>query len=294
MIYVRRSRVPIPADLDGDESLAARELRSNLPHAKQGRKEKLSFNVYREQAVLAALVALFRRKCAYCEGDDGAGDIEHFRPKGRIWVWEISRGNATGKRKYLTGLGYWWLAADWNNLLLACGHCNSQRRHEMIDGSYQVLGKSDYFPVEDERKRARSPASLRNEKPLLLNPCRDDPSKHLAFSDDGAIHPIHSGKRARRAKVTIDGYGLNRLALLQARANAKVFWDVSLLNLTDFVVYGEGRASTAEATYVELLSAMSESKRFSAFARHVISPGLAALQPRLDQLFPNARMSTLA
>jgi hypothetical protein len=70
--------------------------------------------------------------------------------------------------------GYWWLAVRWDNLVPACGMCNTY--------------KTDRFPLEGSR--AISPQdgsdleSLQDlEKPLVLHPLVDEPEDHLDFDD---------------------------------------------------------------------------------------------------------------
>lgn len=98
---------------------------------KQGKRTDESFTVYKEKAVREALRKMCYGKCAYCESRITAiysGDIEHFRPKGN----------------------YYWLAADWENLLFACPFCNQTYTHEIAeDGKIKevVQGKLDQFPL---------------------------------------------------------------------------------------------------------------------------------------------------
>lgn len=290
MIRVRRARVAVPVDLKDANSPGGRELRANLDWHKQGHREKFSFKAYQRQSVREALDELFHLKCAYCEMRTGA-DIEHFRPKGQVWVWEELRGKRTGKRKAIPNSGYWWLAADWNNLLLSCVLCNSQRKHKLPTVGYQVRGKSNYFPVQDEKKRAKSPSSRLADKSLLLDPCREDPSKHLLFFSDGRIEPAYSGKRALRASITIEACGLDRLQLVQERAKAHIWWSLAILTLQDFVVSGSGNRALVEQAYCALLWAISDEGSFSAFARQHIVPKLTPIRQDLDRLFPNATPS---
>jgi hypothetical protein len=66
------------------------------------------------------LAVLFHNKCAYCESNYAAvitGDVEHYRPKGRI--------KASDKKAIWPG--YYWLALTWENLLTSCKICNEKR-----------------------------------------------------------------------------------------------------------------------------------------------------------------------
>ena len=53
------------------------------------------------------------------------------------------------------------------------------------------------------------------EEPLLVDPCRDLPEKHLAFQHDGSVIPL-----SRAGEHTIATYGLNRRELVQVRHDA--------------------------------------------------------------------------
>src|SRR5690606_31270242 len=68
------------------------------------------FDMFNDKAVKDELKKVFT-KCAYCESNYGAvfdGDVEHFRPKGKV------------NEKNPQTPGYYWLSNEWNNLFLAC------------------------------------------------------------------------------------------------------------------------------------------------------------------------------
>ena len=144
----------------------------------------------------------FHRKCAYCESDvlvAQYGDIEHWRPKGKVTdehnkMVSIREANGTLRPHP----GYYWLAYNWRNLLLSCAICNQK-------------GKGTKFPVEGFR--AGAPGTEVDEEPLLLNPTQDDPEEHLQFDVRLGI----VARRTRRGKASIDILGLNREELVVAR-----------------------------------------------------------------------------
>src|SRR5262249_37658440 len=120
------------------------------------------------------LLKLFASKCAYCESNISrvaAGEVEQFRPKSK----------------------YWWLAYEWQNLLLACPACNRY--------------KADRFPVEGVQ--AKTPEDdVNREQRLLIDPTVDSPDADLVFSmEQDAV--IASGL-TRRGRTTIELLGLNR------------------------------------------------------------------------------------
>ena len=133
-------------------------------------------------------------------------DIEHFRPKGQIII--------EGKE---TKPGYYWLASNWENLLPSCIDCNRERFQVQADGKKIKTGKKDKFPISDESTRAKKPGDEKNETPLLLNPCSDEPEKHLEFTSEGIVRPRQNGKAAAKATASIIVYGLQRRKLVEAR-----------------------------------------------------------------------------
>jgi uncharacterized protein (TIGR02646 family) len=132
---------------------------------------------YGHADVRAALEMLFGSKCAYCETEvqaSGPQHIEHYRPAAI----------------------YPALAYRWDNLLLACPHCN-------------VTYKRDRFPIRPTgntpKEHRRTPGSRDDtDDPLLLNPCRDDPTVHLTFDAGIVIALTDRGRCTRRI------CGLNR------------------------------------------------------------------------------------
>lgn len=257
MRRVKRSDTTVPPSL---ASAKARELERFKEHrAKPAPKKAFTFRAYKSDDVRHSLEALFHGKCAYCESRydvTAPVDVEHFRPKG------AAKDEAHD--------GYWWLAAVWTNLLPSCIDCNRRRNQPtpVAHASLTMLladeggsgfvrqlmtGKESCFPVGGPRMTTepasgQGDAQLAAEMPLLLDPCTDDPSEHLAFHIDrldpvglvyargtgataaGAMHlpAAHSDpavvERAAvaacvstRGAVSIQVYGLNRLRLVQER-----------------------------------------------------------------------------
>lgn len=214
MRRVDRSALPVPGAFVGEDSRAARERAKAWPYLRAAidafrdtgtRKKAFGYSVYKDEAGKLALAALFHGKCAYCESDYGSQapvDIEHFRPKG-------------GVEDDPDHWGYWWLAADWDNLLPSCIDCN-RRRYQVLPSpdtpSLAALrdagrpqwqtGKENAFPVHPGTRAyglwdeahpvptARLTEELGRERPFLLDPCRDDPAEHLAFLVDAEPLPF--------------------------------------------------------------------------------------------------------
>ena len=155
--------------------------------------------------VKLALEKLFRGKCAYCENHLGeAWEVDHFRPKARV----AERADHPG---------YYWLACVWTNLYPACTHCNQRRKdrpHWDSPTGGPARGKYDQFPLEDEATRAMSHQdSIESEVPLLLDPCRDDPSEHLRYSPNGEIWATPNYPLGAFGKKTIEVCHLDRKRL---------------------------------------------------------------------------------
>lgn len=203
--------------------------------------KSFGFKVYKLKEVKRALERLFHGKCAYCETFYSSAqpmDVEHYRPKGALYEDK-------------SHTGYWWVAMDWENLLPSCIDCNRRRNQPTVetDGTENAgtqiqlgvsqldlfgSGKKDRFPIAESGQRAQLPSDLLSlEKPLLLNPCNDDPALHLKFFFD-AENPVSfvtprtladgvdddfkgDNGLSSKGRASIDIYGFNRLGLVQAR-----------------------------------------------------------------------------
>lgn len=149
------------------------------------KKPKANSGHYGHPSVRETLTKMFGPKCAYCEAEvDTVGwqHVEHFRPTSR----------------------YPALAYEWDNLLLACGRCNSEY-------------KSDRFPIgpagNSRRENRKMPCLLNGigETALLLNPCVDRPEQHITFRDGKVVALTESGNRTRKICA------LNRATLVRSR-----------------------------------------------------------------------------
>jgi hypothetical protein len=163
------------------------------------------------------LLEVTHDKCAYCElplaAGQRAGDVEHYRPKGSV----RDRHGKLVKVRLADGTevrhpGYYWLAYDYRNLLPACGACN---RRATDRASGVLTGKADIFPTLDDHW-ATGPEEVADEKPALLNPWVDDPTRHLTFDPaTGLVAGI-----TERGEATVRLLGLNRDGLPEARRQA--------------------------------------------------------------------------
>ena len=193
MIHLKKSTETPPALLNRGNPRTQRDCEAygEDPDTYRSGEQKFTFtaSIYGSTSVREVLERLQHDKCCYCERKT-SGRIDHFRPKGAV------RQSHKSNRVYP---GYYWLAYQWNNLVLACEDCN--------------LKKSDCFPLEDPGQRARNhldPLDL--EAPLLLNPyIETNPSDHVTFAGS-ACRP-----GTERGRVTVAVLGLNRLGLQAER-----------------------------------------------------------------------------
>ena len=88
---------------------------------------------------------------------------------------------------------YYELAVEWNNLLLACGRCNGAEN------------KGTKFPLADKGGP-------------LVNPAKEEPSKHLRFDLDPKLTLANVLGISKRGKTTQNTLGLNRPQLLKHRS----------------------------------------------------------------------------
>lgn len=204
-----------------------------LPYKRMGAsgvRIKDSFTVYANKQVRKQLKKMFHGKCAYCESKITSiysGDIEHFRPKGGY-----------GENNPLTKPGYYWLAADWNNLLFACPFCNQTNTHEVMENKTiieVIQGKLNQFPLLTETHRLnfshgnlfftdphnyKIAFDLEETERLLLKPCTDiEIEKHFEYDENGIIRPSIglNNFEETRAKTSIRVYALQRIGLVQSR-----------------------------------------------------------------------------
>lgn len=195
MIWLDKSRVPIPPTLAGKGKTATAKLKRQ---ASKGVKT-FSFDgkIYGAADVRKELRKVHFGKCAFCESllpQTTAGHVEHFRPKGEVQQ-DVSEP--------LLQPGYYWLAYDWSNLLLACEWCNSRAKRRL-------------FPLSDPSKRARNhKAKLANEKPLLLDPTQTDPKAHIEFINE----EVRAKNGSASGRKSIEVYRLDDPGLTDVRRN---------------------------------------------------------------------------
>jgi uncharacterized protein (TIGR02646 family) len=169
MIFIKRSAEPEILRTQGKTQASDLCAAYNLD-AENYDKGKRAFefdnDIYAHQAVKDALNKMQHGKCCFCESKlmhITFGDVEHYRPKA---------GYKQTAREKLKKPGYYWLAYEWENLLLCCERCNRQH-------------KKNLFPLLHPEKRARSHRDdVIEEMPLMINPADIDPQDHIGFRDE--------------------------------------------------------------------------------------------------------------
>ncbi len=240
MRYVAKPRNKIPRAFVEAATAEMNEVLPLFQRAKQ-KKPSYKYKAYRNAALVQVLEELFHKKCAYCESNyaaTGYVEIEHYRPKSL----------------------YYWLAADWSNLLPACKRCNN--------------GKLSKFPLVDSRMQARRKGDERRELPLLLNPSDPRksrrPEKHLTFdADDGTIRPIvKRGQPSLIGSTSIEVYRLTRTDLSQLRKG----WARRVKGHLMFCALAQrtGTAEEREAAYQGLKDLVEPTQPFSALTLHIL------------------------
>lgn len=275
MIAVARG--DCPASLAGDASRGGKERERALEFFADmaNHDRKFPFRAYKNEDVVDALKEMFGLKCAYCETYRGGPmeiAVEHYRPKGGV----------EGDDGAIRGPGYYWLAADWSNLLASCSICNSIRYHRYPDGR-RKSGKGAKFPLVDESRRAQDPGEEVHEEPYLLDPCRDEPSEYLEFLDDGTIRAREVGETvSARGEKTIEILGLQRPSLSLERRGHATTVETALVHFWEAVDGLDRDPSDKTAQYRlrreigELNRLMESGARFSAMARQKLEPALKA------------------
>lgn len=159
---------------------------ASLPHRDGSVPFVFDGALYAHRTVRQALERAQHAKCGYCEARSSPLDVEHYRPKGSV---RQARGEAEQRP------GYYWLAYEWSNLLLACVLCNQVRQ----DSTGMPTGKGSLFPLAKPSQRARSHHdSLAQEAPQLLLAYEDDFDEHIDYRQHMPL------AKTERGRVTID------------------------------------------------------------------------------------------
>lgn len=193
MIKLKKLANPKPVELSTKSLLFIQELARLKAYFKLAPTERARtrppFNkdVLDAQSALQELKRIQHNKCAYCETflEHTPGRfVSHYRPL----------SNAVDPYHNTENLeSYAWFAYEWQNLMLICKDCDSN--------------KLNFFPISGRSALELSSwrAAQLREMPLLLNPFEDNPSEHLMFDADGV-----ASATSECGKATIELLSLNR------------------------------------------------------------------------------------
>lgn len=296
MIKVDRSKEPCPKTL---LKTGVTERDNNVAIVQNDLNGELTFRAYKAKDVQAALQRLFHKKCAYCESyfaSVTAADIEHFRPKGKSFP------NGVVKSGFI---GYYWLASEWNNLLLSCPGCNRPMQAEIFGvGKIITMGKHDQFPLRDEKYRCLKHgdvAALQREEKyrLLIHPCQEDPEEYFEYvikdAGKGGIKAKGGlrGIKAERAGKSIEVYALYRIELAKERARHLDDLQNRILGIQHaMITYTKAITDLDKKFQMDfinnqillLLKFEEPDQKFSAMSKQLIGEFLATLSPELKEM----------
>jgi uncharacterized protein (TIGR02646 family) len=264
VIHVERGRVRAPKALSDRQADRAREEAREFFSRPAKARRQLGFTfdpaIFASGGVADALQALFRDKCAFCEsalGLKSPAQVIQFRPPQA----------ALGLEGALAPDHYWWLAYEWDNLYLSCGQCARVR--------------GSRFPVQAERaKPGARGAELDEERPLLLDPCRDAPEQHLLYFADGTV--VSDDDRGR---TTCEMFDLNRTALVEGRRNAARVLEDELKALTRKLPPGE------ELPRQEVERLIGSDREFAGMRRQYVAEQLGPASTA-EAVAPDVRIET--
>lgn len=228
MRRIKRARFSIPQYILDN---AQNEHNANI-HGVQGQHSyEIKKNVYSNHHVREAIISLNDHKCGFCGGTtklDVALNLEHYRPAKRVHY---------GKKNKFSP-GYYWLTAEWNNILPSCSACNLTSQREYFD--YQdhswkqhSIGKGNKFPLlKQPTARPLHTNNIAFECPLFFNPCVLDPKLIFAYHEFNCpsrgpivfITPKISCTPLQRqiSETSIFELGLNRLSLCLNRRSVVI------------------------------------------------------------------------
>ncbi len=210
--------------------------------------------IYADSSVKEALISMQHGKCCFCESKTthiGYGDVEHYRPKA---------GYKQDESEPLQKPGYYWLAYEWDNLLLSCTLCNQQY-------------KKNLFPLLTPEKRARNHHDdIAAEQPLLINPTHIKPQNYIGFREEVpyAIDDNIYGK------TTIKALGLDRENLNDKRRTilAEINLLFDLIKLADNQSENSELQTLARQANQKLKQSVLATAEYSAMATAYIDENL--------------------
>ncbi len=307
MIVVSRP-VPAPANVlavlervrscGRTELQVARAYYTTLPRPRAA----FDFDAYGKYEVCLELDRVFAGKCAYCEASykaASARNVDHYRPKGAV-------------AEDPSHPGYWWLAAEWTNLLPSCLACNQRRRQvqfrlgmtlAQLEQELQIqptttYGKGEAFPTANRDWVKVEGGNLLTESPLLIDPCIRNPTAHLewVFDFDASQNiweadPLVPFLRGRQTpagsldeygETSIAIYGLNRAGLIKDRMEVLRKMQLACVPIVDAADDLSGIADQASAAALKLIARLAGYKTNLLAYSHPTSPFSAMARAYID------------
>lgn len=238
MIKIKRKSPPENNVLDSKKEKALKEL-ERLADRREPKSNHFE-TLWSDKNVKEFLCQSQHGKCCYCErkrDPSRESDVEHFRPKSKV----------EGSPRHQ---GYWWLAYEWENLLVACKTCNE---------TY----KKSHFPLEDETERAyKKNHSVCKERPLLINPLEENPVQFIEYDLSSPLMVRAVGK-CKRGKKTIELTGINHPEVMEERAERLKYYKNLYLLYTLCVKFC---VEKRDCCIKKITEVQSEDKTFSGFA----------------------------
>ncbi len=124
---------------------------------------------YKFDDVKNKLSLIYHNKCAFCEQRIEQYHVEHYRPK---------KGEGA----------YYWLAFSWDNLLLACPNCNTNK-----GTNFDITGKKVVFTSSEDNLKSINTLSANyniEEQPKMVNPEVVNPEGLIDFNRNGVISSV--------------------------------------------------------------------------------------------------------
>lgn len=173
-----------------------------------GRSEYIKKNSDVWKTLGKELIAHFGNKCWYTDASNyGARlDVEHFRPKAKTVELTVEDCKEAGDNLLLKPPnpkrgGYWWLAFDFENLLLCAQVMNREE-------------KRNFFPLHKDSPIASemNKNAWRNEIPVFLDPRKLDDVGLVAYDETGGMRPRAGLTEWEHLRVVITNecFGLSR------------------------------------------------------------------------------------
>lgn len=278
MIYVKRDPALIPEKILKVAQRAQEEL-EGLPAEQRIGFIKKKSHIWR--AFKRYLRKMSYGKCWYSEaiGPQSPYDIDHFRPKAEA-----------RRSEFVFDTGYPWLAFDWDNFRYSAELCNRPNTDEKTQ---QTVGKAAWFPLaEGSPVACWDNRCIKDERPLLLDPTREEDVALIGVASDGLMKPSLTcvGTGRIRVQTSIRCYGLDLPNLREARINIMNQVVERAETLLKCIEAANMHEPAADAIPIDeqrksLIKLALPNRPFSLAARaKLIELGLAALLPGPEEL----------